>query len=356
MRIILISLSLILISLAQAQQLITLDDPRFDYFEREPRKLETIKGRKAIYLNGRAALKNMALQDGILQVDFTAAKPRSFAGLVFRAQDEENYEAVYVRLHKSKMPDALQYNPEFNGESNWQLYGEHQSFATFDQNEWNTLRIEVRGSELKVYLNDFSTPILTLDNLRHDAGQGFIGFYSFLGAYFSNFRYEAFTDLTEPKPLAPYAEGVIQRWQLSESKLASEVPTNEYPDQDDIHWKEAKAEPSGLLPINKYVRKVKAGGFEQNQNEVVWARHTFESKQSGTRKFYFDYSDNVDVFFNGQLIFSGKNAFRYKGLTHRGDIRLEGNVLYLNLKEGENEILCAITDKANGWAILGKLE
>ncbi len=345
-----------LMNLTQAQQSIPLDDPRFDYFEREPRKQETIKGRKAIYLNGRAALKGIAMQDGIIQVDFTAAKPRSFAGLVFRAQNEENYEAVYVRLHKSKMPDALQYNPEFNGESNWQLYGEHQSFATFDQNEWNTLRIEIRGSKLKVYLNDFSRPMLTLDNLRHDVEPGFIGFYSFLGAYFSNFRYEAFTDLTKSEPLAPYAEGVIQRWQLSESKVISEVRTNEYPNKNNIQWKEAKAEPSGLLPINKYVRKVKAGSFEQNDNEVVWARHTFESEQSKIRKFYFDYSDNIDVFFNGQLVFSGNNAFRYKGLTHRGDIKLEGNALYLNLKEGENEILCAITDKANGWAILGKLE
>lgn len=356
MRIVLVSLLLTFITLAQAQQFIPLDDPGFEYFEREPRKLETFKGRKALYLNGRAALKAVAMQDGILQVDFTAAKPRSFAGLVFRARDEENYEAVYARLYKSKMPDALQYNPEFNGESNWQLYGEHQSFATFNQNEWNTLRIEVRGSELKVYLNDFSKPILTLDNLRHDAGPGFIGFYSFLGAYFSNFSYETFTDLTEPKPIAPYAQGVIQNWQLSESKLSTEVRTTEYPDKNNIQWRAAKTEPSGLLPINKYVRKVKAGGFEQNENEVVWARYTFESEESETRKFYFDYSDNINVFFNGQLIFSGKNAFRYKGLTHRGDVKLEGNLLYLNLQEGENEILCAITDKANGWAILGKLE
>lgn len=356
MRSLVFSLTLTIISIAQAQQLISIDDPRFTYFEREPRKVETFKGRKALYLNGRASLKSIPLQDGILQVDFTAAKPRAFAGFVFRAQDEENYEAVYVRLHKSKMPDAIQYNPEFNGEANWQLYGEHQSFATFDQNEWNTLRIEIRGSELKVYLNDFSKPVLTLDNLRHEVGPGFIGFYSFLGAYFSNFRYEAFPEVIAAKPIPAHSEGIIQTWQLSESKLLADVKTDEYPQVAKIKWKNAWSEPSGLLPINKYVRKLKAGDFEQNENEVVWARHTFNSEQAETRKFFFDYSDNIEVFFNGRLIFSGKNSFRYKGLTFRGDIKLEGNMLYLNAKEGENEILCSVSDKANGWAIMGKIE
>ncbi|MDW3194539.1 MAG: family 16 glycoside hydrolase [Cytophagales bacterium] len=356
MRSLVFSLTIAVISMAQAQQLIPIDDPRFEYFEREPRRVETFKGRKAIYLNGRASLKDIPFQDGILQVDFTAAKPRAFAGFVFRAQDEENYEAVYVRLHKSRMPDAIQYNPEYNGESNWQLYGEHQSFATFDQNDWNTLRIEIRGSELKVYLNDFSKPLLTVENLRHKVGQGFIGFYSFLGAYFSNFRYEAFTDLTTAKPLSAYEKGVIQNWQLSESELLAEVDTEAYPNVEEIKWKSATSEPSGLLPINKYVRKIKAGNFEQNEHEVVWARYTFNAEQPETRKFYFDYSDNIELFFNGHLIFSGKNAFRYKGLTFRGDIKLEGNMLYLNTREGENEILCAVSDKANGWAILGKIQ
>ncbi len=352
----LIAITLTLTGLTQAQQTIPLDDPRFDFFEREPRKLETFKGREALYLNGKAFLRDVLVRDGILQVDFTAAKPRSFAGFIVRAQDDGSYEAPYVRLHKSTMPDALQYNPEYNYESNWQLYAEHQNFANFDQYAWNTLRIEVRGSEMKVFLNDLEKPALEVDNLRRGTAAGYIGFYSFIGAYFSNFSYELLDTNTAAKPTEPAAPGIITSWEISENRLVSETALDSYPNAQEIKWTEVTAEPSGLLPINKYVKKSKAGSFERNEDEVVWVKHTFSGSNGATRKFYFDFSDNVEVFFNGKLIFSGKNSFRYKGLTHRGDIRLEGQMLYLETKSGENEILCAVSDRANGWAILGKLE
>ena len=327
-----------------------------EFFEREPRKIEEVKGRKALYLNGKALLKTASFADGVLEVDFTASKPRSFAGFIFRAQDDENYEAFYVRLHKSKMPDALQYNPEYNGEANWQLYGEHQNFANFDQQEWNRLRIEFRGSELKVYLNNNSQPVLEVSNLRRGTDPGYIGFYSFLGTYFSNFRYTPFEDVAEAKTLPPAEEGVIQQWELSDAQVAKEVNTQKYPQGLTSNWQKAQAEPSGLLPINKYVRKQNAGNFERNEDEMVWARYTFDAEESTTRKLYFDFSDNIDLFFNGKLIFSGKNGFRFKGLTFRGDIHIEGNAVYLDVQQGKNEILAAVADRANGWAILGKIE
>lgn len=349
----LLLLSTVLISAAQT--LVPVDSRDFVFFEREPKKLVTHKGKDALYLNGKAFLKNIPMRDGILEVEFTASKPRSFGGFIFRASDEDNYEAVYVRLHKSTNPDAIQYNPEYNGEANWQLYGEHQAFATFNQNEWNKLRIEIRGSQLKVFLNDMTKPTLELDNLRHEVKAGFIGFYSFLGAYFTNFRYKAFEEETPVSPLKPAKPGIIGLWELSEPRLVAKVDKEQYPDISKMNWKMVKAEPSGLLPINKYVQKGTAGSFEGNKDEIVWARHLFNSSNATTKQFYFDYSDNIEVFLNGQLIFSGKNSFRYKGLTFRGDVRLEGNLLYLPLKEGENEILCAVSDRANGWGLMGRL-
>ena len=341
--------------ISSAQTLVPVGSKDFEFFEREPRKLVQHNGKDAIYLNGKAFLKDIPLRDGTLEVEFAAAKPRSFGGFIFRASDEENYEAVYVRLHKSTMPDATQYNPEYNGEANWQLYGEYQAFATFNQNEWNKLRIEIRGSQLKIFLNDMSKPALQLDNLRHDAKAGFIGFYSFIGAYFTNFKYEVYTDETPVTSLEAAAPGIIDLWELSDPGLMAKVDTEQYPDISKMNWKMAKTEPSGLLPINKYVKKGTAGSFEGNKDEVVWARHIFNSREATTKKFYFDYSDNIEVFLNGRLIFSGKNSFRYKGLTFRGDVKLEGNLLYLPLEAGDNEILCAVSDRANGWGLMGKL-
>ena len=110
------------------------------------------------------------------------------------------------------------------------------------------------------------------------------------------------------------------------------------------------------MPINKYRKKTSAGDFEANPVNVIWARHTFSSPDAAIKRFSFDFSDDVVVYFNGQKVFEGINSFRAKGPTFRGDMRIDGNVLYLNTKEGENEILIAVSDKANGWGVMAKLE
>ncbi len=70
----------------------------------------------------------------------------------------------------------------------------------------------------------------------------------------------------------------------------------------------------------------------------------------------FDFSDDAVVYFNGIKLFQGKNGFRAKGLTFRGDMLIDGNVLFLKPKKGENEILVAVSDKANGWGLMAKIE
>jgi len=340
----------------QAQQMVPLDDKRWEFFEREPRNMATIQGEKALYLNGKAFLKDIPFRDGAIEFEFTAARLRAFAGFIFRAEDEGNFEALYIRLHKSNDPDALQYNPEYNEEANWQLYGEHQANVSFDQSQWNKLRIEVRGSEMKVFLNGPNNLVMTVPNLRRDKLKGFIGFYSFLGAYFKNFSYELFDREVPALKRADTKPGVISKWELSQARALKDVNISNYSSAKKQEWTEVATEPSGLLPINKYIKREAAGNFEGNDNQVVWARHRFNSDRATTRKFYFDFSDNIEVFINGELVFSGRNSFRYKGLTFRGDVRLEGNMLYVKTKKGENEILCAVSDKANGWGLMGKLE
>ena len=332
---------------------------RFDFEERAPKNVSTKNGREALYLNGKAFMKDVQLTDGIIEVDIMAATERCFAGLIFRAQDRHNYEALYLRMHKSDMPDAVQYNPEFNGEANWQLYREHQAMTSFDPFNWNHLKIEIKGSALSVFLNDHTSPILSVENLRMPNEPGSIGFYSFLGSYFTNFRYTKFQKSATSSPSPEYASGVVKEWELSPSMAHKDVDTHRYPGKkalDDINWITGVTEPSGLLPINKYRKKIIAGKFEKNQNEVLWARHTFNSDRAERKKLYFDFSDHIDLYFNGELLYSGKNGFRFKGPTHRGDIHIEGNAVYLEVKEGTNEILCAVADKANGWGILAKFD
>jgi hypothetical protein len=62
------------------------------------------------------------LLDGVIELELAVERERAFHGVVWRVQDEENFESFFVRPHQVGNPDAIQYTPVFNGVSGWQLY------------------------------------------------------------------------------------------------------------------------------------------------------------------------------------------------------------------------------------------
>ena len=129
-----------------------------------------------------------------------------------------------------------------------------------------------------------------------------------------------------------------------------------YPESTSMEWETVATEANGLLPISKYRKKASGGNFEANTEDVVWVKLIVSSEQKQRKKFYFDYSDRVQVYFNEAPVFAGNNAFRFKGPLFRGDIGVAGNALYLDLKKGENELLFAVAERANGWGLVGQWE
>jgi hypothetical protein len=82
------------------------------------------QGRPAFLIQGGAALvKDLDLQDGVIDVDVVAPPERGFFGIQFRIDPDNNSgEWVYLRPHKSGLPDAQQYTPILNNSIVWQLY------------------------------------------------------------------------------------------------------------------------------------------------------------------------------------------------------------------------------------------
>ena len=330
-------------------------------------RIENHLGRESLYLDGRAYVEGAAFRDGIVEVDVAPNTDPSFAGLLFRVQPapdsglgRANFEEVYLRLHKSGLPDAVQYSPIYNGESTWQLYREHQAAEEFKRTSWTRLKVVVAGERAEVYLDDASTPSLVVDRLRHGYGEGAVGLFALFGNHFANFRYTP-VELTDP-PVAEAdssAEGTVLRWALSPVKPAADVQAETYPGEatlETMDWITAEAEPSGLLPISKYRARPESGAFEQNPEAVAWARLSVETERAQTKKLFFDYSDKAVVFLNGQPVFAGNNAFLSKGPLERGDLGIEGNALFLDLREGANELLVAVTERANGWGLMAQFE
>jgi hypothetical protein len=109
---------------AQAPQALSIpaDSPRWDLEGQA--KVTEYQGRKRLFLDGGAAvLKDFEMRDGVIDVDVATPASRGFFGFDFRIDEKgSDYEEVYLRQHKTGLPDAMQYTPVLNTGRNWQLY------------------------------------------------------------------------------------------------------------------------------------------------------------------------------------------------------------------------------------------
>ena len=341
-------------SFGQFSKEIAMTPDQWEFSKNANYEFKTVDGRQSLELDGRATLTNFTFKKGTIQVDIYANDLRSFAGVFFRQQNV-NSDEVYMRMHKSNKLDALQYTPIFHGESNWQLYKEHQAKVVFNKMGWNTLRVEVVKYTAYIYVNE--ELVLVVPKLKAENGKGSIGLWAGFGNIFSRMKVNSEVG-KRTKVLYPdkVMKEVITSWEISEPQryesdnvLDSSLFSNE-------QYTKVVTEPSGLLPISKYVVKPSQGGFEKNQQDYIIAKLTLKSKKEQTKKLFFDFSDKIILYLNGQEIFKGDNSFRSMGNTYQGHVSLERNSVILPLRKGENSIHAVVLEKANGWGLIGKFE
>jgi 3-keto-disaccharide hydrolase len=176
------------------------------------------RGRKAVRLTDAAApdapdgvrwaiVPGADFQDGIIEADLAGdtvpgADPgaRGFTGIAFRvAADGSKYEAFYLRPKNGRAEDQLQRNhtaqyisePEFP----WQRLrqetpGKYESYVDLVPGEWTKIRIEVHGTNARLYVNGAQQPTLIVSDLKHGLSRGAIALWIGPGtvAHFSNLR------------------------------------------------------------------------------------------------------------------------------------------------------------------------
>jgi len=150
------------------------DSPRWN-LEGEA-KLAEYQGRKCLRIDGGAAvLKDFEMRDAVIDVDIATPATRGFFGLDIRIDhDDANYEEIYLRQHKSGLPDAMQYTPVLHTGRNWQIYNGPGFTGAVDipENVWFHLRLEVTGAQAKLYVKDMEKPALVMDDLKSGVQQG----------------------------------------------------------------------------------------------------------------------------------------------------------------------------------------
>ena len=177
-------------------------------------------GKQALKIRGGAAmLTDTNVRNGLVEFDIAVSQERGFAGLIFRSQDDENFEHFYIRPHQSGNPDANQYTPVFNGVSAWQLYhgAGYGTPVEYRYDEWMHVKIIFAGSKAKVYI-DSDQPVLHIDDLKRDETGGGLGVNSanFSSVHFSNFEFTTLADAYEfpatGSESAETTEGLVTAW------------------------------------------------------------------------------------------------------------------------------------------------
>ncbi len=359
---------------SQSPQALTVpaDSPRWD-LQGEAKPAEYL-GRKCLLLDGGAAiLKDFEMRDAVIDVDVATPATRGFFGFQFRlTEDGANGEWVYLRQHKSGLPDAMQYTPVLNTGANWQIYNGAGFTGAVDipRETWFHLRLEVAGAQAKLYVKDMDRPALVMPDLKCGVQKGLVALHDLTGAtYFSNFEIRATPDAPWQRHLPPMPPNTLTRWKLSPAydALQRDLERPLTPAESAaIHWQDVEAEPPGFVVLYRYREaphfKVSfASDFSkrlepQPGTKVVYARTTIESERDQVKKLEIGYSDEVSVFVNGRILFRGRSAQNFRDPGFLGIVNPENDAVYLPLKKGSNELTLAVSELGGGWGFICRLE
>jgi len=313
---------------------------------------------------GQALRPDVTFEDGVIEFDFRGTDERAFLGVTFRTGEDGTGEDVYLRLHKSKQPDAIQYTPDYRGRGQWQLFHgpDATAYVAFRPGEWTQVRVEVTGDRAAVTVGDAGEPQLIVRELASGRTSGFVGLWANqpgatvaapLTAAVRNIRIThgqqraiVVADRPEPPPF-----GLIKAWALSPAFLRTGDVVTEIPaGVGSAEWTRVVAREDGLTPLEPHVERPEGEGVP-----TVVAGLEIDSDAERTVRFDLGFSDDASVFLNGRLLYAGHQTFSANFPRRQGLVSLDQATLYLPLRRGRNTVMVAVSEIFGGWAVMGRL-
>ncbi|MBP6181034.1 family 16 glycoside hydrolase [Flavobacterium sp.] len=153
-------------------------------------------------------IKDLNFKNGSIEVKVLSrllknapAFARGFIGVAFRIDDKNTkYESIYIRPTNGRVDDQVRRNhsiqyyayPDFKFDKLRQISPEkYESYADMGLNEWITMRIEVKGKEAQLFLNNSKYPVLIVNDLKlGENTEGGIGLWVEIGTegYFKDLK------------------------------------------------------------------------------------------------------------------------------------------------------------------------
>ena len=130
---------------------------------------------------------------------------RGFIGVAFRINENNTaFECIYLRPANGRCDDQVRRNrsmqyfsyPDYKFDRfRSECPGKYEAYADIGLDEWIDLRIEIKGEQAKLYLNNSVRPVLLVNDLKHGGGgKGAIGLWVDVAseAFFRNLRIRPF--------------------------------------------------------------------------------------------------------------------------------------------------------------------
>jgi hypothetical protein len=153
-------------------------------------------------------IKGINFKNGVIEVKVLSRLlknapdfARGFIGVAFRINDSNTkYESIYIRPVNARVDDqvrrnhAIQYYsyPDYKFDRLRKESPErYEAYADMEMNKWITMRIEVKDTQAKLFLDNNIQPSLIVNDLKHgETLSGAIGLWVEVGTegYFSDLK------------------------------------------------------------------------------------------------------------------------------------------------------------------------
>lgn len=311
--------------------------------------------------NGSAFLDDAAFRDGSIEFDIFVTGDRAFVYLMFRGQSREEYEDLYLRPHKSGLPDAVQYAPVFQRRSAWQIYhGDRGTAAApIPANAWTRVRLELIGRTAKVWIGDNDQPAMSVDELGHEPAAGWLAVRGFVpqgstaeyAAMFRDFRVKHAERAPPSRNDSSVPTGQLVGWRVSPAFDAPAGPLLEVPDEIvQAQWTNVPAQSNGWFEFLRS-REVPEG----SRHWAVVAETILNAEDATTCTLHLGYSDEITLLLGGRPIAYQDSSYRFGSPRQDGVMHDDQLVVFLPLRAGENRLRAVVADRFGGWGLSGRL-